>query len=95
MKNKFICLFLAKLIHSRKWKHDYIISRKKLLKMAESNNVMTWESDNIFVPQYVPKNLEWFEKDGLETWYQQNKCKEFLDNADIHFAKEKLLILTL
>ena len=95
MKNKFICLFLAKLIQSTKWKHDYIISRKKLLKMAESNNVMTWESDDIFVPQYVPKNVEWFEKDGPETWYRQNKCKEFLNNADIHFAKEKLLILTL
>ena len=28
LKNKFICLFLPKLIHSTKWKHDYIISRK-------------------------------------------------------------------
>ena len=28
LKNKFICLFPPKLIHSAKWKHDYIISRK-------------------------------------------------------------------
>ena len=29
LKNKFICLFPPKLIHSTKWKHDYIICRKK------------------------------------------------------------------
>ena len=28
LKNKFICLFPPKLIHSAKWKHDYIIGRK-------------------------------------------------------------------
>ena len=28
LKNKFICLFPPKLIHSTNWKHDYIISRK-------------------------------------------------------------------
>ena len=31
--------------------------------MAESNNEITWESDNVFVPQYVAKKLKWFEKD--------------------------------
>ena len=29
LKNKFIYLFPPKLIHSTKWKHDYIICRKK------------------------------------------------------------------
>ena len=43
--------------------------------MAESNNKFAWKSDNVFVPKYVQKNLKWFERDGLETWYQQNKCK--------------------
>ena len=59
--------------------------------MAESNNEMTWESDKVVSPQYVPKNLKWFEKDGLETWYRQNKCKEFLANTDLHFAKRKIV----
>ena len=59
--------------------------------MAASNNEMTWESDNAFVPKYVPQNLKWFEKDGLETWYRQNKCKEFLANTDLHFAKKKIV----
>ena len=35
--------------------------------MTESNNEMTWESDNVFVPQYVPKNLKWFERDMVPT----------------------------
>ena len=31
--------------------------------MAESNNELAWESDNVFVPKYVPKNLKWFERE--------------------------------
>ena len=31
----------------------------------------TWEVDNTFMPQYVPNDLKWFERDGLETWYRQ------------------------
>lgn len=54
--------------------------------MVESNNELTEESDTVFVPKYVPKILKWFERDGLETWYQQNKCEEFLNNPDIRFA---------
>lgn len=30
--------------------------------MAEGN---TWEVDNTFIPQYVPNDLKWFERDGL------------------------------
>ena len=33
--------------------------------MAESD--MTWNVNNNFVPPSVPKDLKWFEKDGLET----------------------------
>ena len=52
--------------------------------MAESN-YLTWEADNNFIPQYVPGNLKWYEKDGSDTWYLQNKCEEFLNDADDHF----------
>ena len=34
--------------------------------MAESNE-LTWEMDNVFVLKYVPNNLKWHEKGGLET----------------------------
>ena len=57
--------------------------------MAESNNELAWESDNVFVPKCVPKNLKWFERDGLET--NQNKSEEFLANTDLHFAKRKIV----
>ena len=28
---------------------------------------------------------------GLETWYRQNKCNEFLNNTDEYFAKMKVV----
>ena len=31
LPNKFSCFFPPKLLHSTKWKHDYILSRKKYL----------------------------------------------------------------
>lgn len=37
---------------------------------------------NNYVPEYVPENLPWYEKDGLLTWYDQAKCKEFLEDPD-------------
>ena len=37
---------------------------------------------NNYVPEYVPENLPWYERDGLLTWYDQEKCKEFLEDPD-------------
>ena len=31
--------------------------------MAEGK---TWEVDNTFIPQYLPNDLKWFDRDGLE-----------------------------
>ena len=36
------------------------------------------EFDNVFVPPYVSNNLKWYERDGLDTWYRQGKCRDFL-----------------
>ena len=57
--------------------------------MAESNQ-LSWEVDNTFIPKYVPDNLKWYEKDGLERWYRQNKCYEFLNNTDEYFKKMRI-----
>ena len=57
--------------------------------MAESSE-LTWKHYNVFIPKYVPQNLKWYEKDGLETWYRQIRCEEFLNNTDVHFAKRKI-----
>ena len=58
--------------------------------MAEGK---TWEVHNTFIRQYVPNDLKWFERDGLETWYRKNKCDEFLNNTMHIFKSLKLLIL--
>ena len=49
---------------------------------------LTREVDNNFIPKYVPGNLKWYEKDGLDTWYLRNKCEDVLKNTDLHFAKK-------
>ena len=58
--------------------------------MAESTD-LTWESENCFIPKYIPGDLKWYEPDGLDTWYLKNKCDEFLENIDLHFAKRKIV----
>lgn len=45
---------------------------------------------NKYVPDYVPENLLWHKRDTLLTWYDQAKCKDFLDNTDEHFEKTKI-----
>ena len=79
LPNKFISIFPPKLIYSTKWKHDYIISKK----MAKF--------DNKFIPKYVPNDLKWYERDGLDTWYLQNKCNDFLNDTDEHFKQIKII----
>ena len=57
--------------------------------MAESIELI-WEHDNAFIPNYVPQNLKWYEKDELETWYRQIKCEEFLNTTNLSFSKRKI-----
>lgn len=45
---------------------------------------------NNYVPDYVPSNLPWYERDGLMTWYNQRKCEEFLKNPGENFQKTKI-----
>ena len=62
-----------------KWRHDYIISKK----MAKFNNK--------FIPKYVSDDLKWSERDGLDTCYLQNKCNDFLNDADKDFKQMKII----
>ena len=54
-------------------------------------NKLTWEFDNEFIPSYIPMNLNSSERDGLETWYIQNKCQEVLENTNKHFEQSKIV----
>ena len=49
------------------------------------------EFDNVFVPLYVSNNLKWYERNGLDTWYVQGKCCDFLENTDEHFKQRKIV----
>ena len=55
-----------------------------------SKNDLTWEVDNKFIPKCVPNDLKWYERDGLDTWYLQNKFNEFINNTDSYFKRMKI-----
>ena len=57
--------------------------------MAESK--LVFEFDNTFVPPFVSNELKWYECDGLETSYRQNKCQKFLENTYKHFEQRKIV----
>ena len=52
---------------------------------------MAFRNENKFIPKYVPNDLKWQEKDGLDTCYLQNKCADFLMDTDEHFKKMKVV----
>ena len=46
---------------------------------------------NNYILPFVPQDLKWYERDRLMTWYDQTKCKEFLQNLDNHFENTKII----
>ena len=51
--------------------------------MATSSSICT----NTYIPEYIPDNLKWYERDGRDTWYKKNKCNEFLEDTDHYFNR--------
>ena len=49
------------------------------------------ETDNQFIPSFVSNDLPWYEREGLNTWYEQGKCQYFLENTDNHFQNLQIL----
>ena len=77
--NKFSGNF-PRLIHSTKWKLITLFRQKVVKKV-----------DNTYMPKFVSNNIPWYERDGLNAWYEQMKCNEFLEDTDNHF---KILEIT-
>ena len=46
---------------------------------------------NTYIPEYVPDNLKWYERDGLNTWYKKNKCNKFLEDTDHYFHTAQII----
>ena len=52
---------------------------------------MAFRNDKKFIRKYVPNNLKWYERDGLNTWYLQIKCNDFLMDTDQHFKETNIV----
>ena len=52
---------------------------------------MTGKLDNEFIPKYILSDLKWYEREGLDTWYLEEKCKGFLGDTDKHFKNTKIV----
>ena len=52
---------------------------------------MAEKLNNQFIPKYIPSDLKWHERDGLDTWYLEGKCKDFLEDTDEHFKRTKIV----
>ena len=48
---------------------------------------------NNYVPDFVPQDLSWYERNGLMTWYEQIKCENFVCNIDKHFKEVNVIKL--
>ena len=38
---------------------------------------MAKKVDNTYVPKFVSNNIPWYERDGLNTWYEQMNVMKF------------------
>ena len=46
---------------------------------------------NKYIPNYCPPDLPWYERDGLLTWYDQNKYEEFSKDPDNYIKSKKVI----
>ena len=46
---------------------------------------------NKYVLEYVSENLPCYKRDGLLTWYDWRKRRDFLEDTDEHFRATKIV----
>ena len=56
----------------------------RLYRLQEAKKRKT-NSLNAYVPKFMPKDLSWYERDGLMTRYNQGKFEDFLRDTDEDF----------
>ena len=47
--------------------------------------------DNDYIPKYVPEDLPWYEREGLLTYIDQMKYKEFISDPDAAVKNTKVI----
>ena len=46
---------------------------------------------NKYIPSFCPYDLPWYERDGLLTWYDQNKYSEFSKNPEEYLRNKRVI----
>ena len=69
---------------------SYIQLSGNLTIYSQLKKVLAKKFDNRFIPKYILNDLPWYKKDGLDTWYLQNKWNDFLRDTDEHFKEMKI-----
>lgn len=46
---------------------------------------------NKYIPEYIPDDLPRYERDGLMTYLDQEKCGYFLRDPEGHFKNTKII----
>ena len=46
---------------------------------------------NKYIPDYCPPDIPWYERDGVLTWYNQNKYTEFSKNPEEYLKNKKVI----
>lgn len=68
-----------------------VLTVKWSLIISKQKKKMTNKLTNSYVPKFLPENLTWYERDGLIMWYDQGKCRDFLNDTNKHFFKAKII----
>ena len=45
-------------------------------------------ADNNYIPEYIPDDLPWYERDGLMTQLDKIKSDEFLEDPEKNFREK-------
>ena len=52
---------------------------------------MAKKVNNTFIPKCISNKVPWYDRDGLNNWYEQNKCNEFLEDTDHYFENLQII----
>ena len=69
------------------YSQSYVIIILNYMAASSENTIYA----NTYIPEYVPDNLKWCERDGLDTWYKKNRCDEFLEDTDHYFHTAQII----
>lgn len=64
---------------------------KDLLAQPVSNMSVGRNFANKYIPRHAPEDLLWYERDGLLTYIDQMKYKDFISDPDAHIRNKQVI----